>query len=272
MTRARRLLAAGLCLVAAPAAAQAPPEVAPSGGAWGPPGVAPATEPVPVPTALPVMPIPSPTGPQATVPPLEQLPTGQAPPAQPSTTVVVVMPPAAPPYPPMTRDWDDWQVQRRPPRPTEPRHWFFQADAGALVEYLYGDRAIGTTIALHAVTKETMGSGFVGGSFSYGSLQPGPSLFRGDVGGGYALRLDRFRLGFEAGMGVVNITSATNVDPSSTAFDLSLAAMTSIDLVPLDPSGDTAFFLAARLRAAFILATDAQPVLWGPSLVLGFRI
>jgi hypothetical protein len=194
--------------------------------------------------------------------------------------------PAPPPPPIPDTDDDDrgWlrgragRLQRanqpprvRPPRPDRPRTWFFLMEGGPTYERLYGLSVYGGEGSMAADLEYTHLAVTIGGTFAYGWLEPGLGLTRFQVGTTVLAKEGILRVGAGAGLGLLSISSVT-ADTDAFGFVFEFAALLTLDLVRFSDDGNRAFYAGAKLRGTLITASDAQPLLWGPSVVLGFRL
>jgi hypothetical protein len=168
-------------------------------------------------------------------------------------------------------------IQRRPPPPDrawwatgKPRTFYVALEAGPSYGNIYGFSTYGGEVAAAADLELSAIALGIGPTFSYAVLEPGRTVTRLQFGTSFMGRFGIFRVGAGFGLGYVSVSSVT-ADPSSTDFILASSLLTSIDFYKFG-NEKSALYVGAKLRADLVIASDAEPVIWGPSLVFGARL
>jgi len=164
-------------------------------------------------------------------------------------------------------------VGLEPQRPwvRRPRAWFARLEAGPVYQRIYDLSGFGACFLVAADHELPRADVTLGLSFSYGALSGLTAVRTGLYAGGDA-RFGAFRVGGGLGFGLSAISAATHVDSTAIAATVDLSARVTIDVVPFDAERHRAAYVGARFLASVILASDAQPVEWGPAIVVGVRL
>jgi len=152
-----------------------------------------------------------------------------------------------------------------------PRRWFFLMEAGPMYGKLYGLSMYGAEGSMAADREFKNVAVTIGATFGYAWLEPGLGVTQFQAGSTVMAKEGILRVGAGLGLGLVSISSVT-ADTGAIGVALDISALMTLDLVKFSEDGSRAFYAGAKLRGALILAGDAQPVLWGPVGVLGFRL
>jgi hypothetical protein len=166
-----------------------------------------------------------------------------------------------------------WVVRerRRPIRPPPRPVWFLRIDGGPLFERIYDQSICGgqlTVVALREVGPVAL---TMGASATLGSLQPELFVARAGFAFGLEIPISIVRFGASFGVGAINIASVTE-DGSITAATLDVTAQVSVDVARLSDDGTAAFYVGAKFLGTMVVASDADPLVWGPAALAGFRL
>jgi hypothetical protein len=185
-----------------------------------------------------------------------------------STPLVIPLVPALPSDPGAEPWWLRREPRRRPP---QPRSVFFQLEGGPTYGRLDGFSTWGGEVSPGADFELPSVSVVVSADFRYARLDGLVGALQVGVGATLAFRAGVVRVGGSLGLGLLSLSSVT-ADPAALSTTLDAALILSVDVDQWGPTDMNAVYLGAKLRASVIVANDAQPVLWGPAVVLGARL
>jgi hypothetical protein len=200
-----------------------------------------------------------------------------SPPPEPVPVVPVEAPAGATPLviplvPALDPGAEPWWLRREPRRrPPQPRSVFFQLEGGPTYERFDGFSTWGGEVSPGADFELPSVSVVLAATFMYGRVDGLLGALQAGLETAVAFHAGAVRVGGSLGLGLISLSSVT-ADPAAVSAKLDSALLLSVDIDTWGPREMNALYLGAKLRASVVLANDAQPVLWGPVVVLGTRL
>jgi hypothetical protein len=159
-----------------------------------------------------------------------------------------------------------------PPSRQRSRRWYFQMEGGASYQRIYSMSIYGGRFGMGADLELDHAAISLGAQLAYGALDSGLKAVQFEVGPSFAARAGIVHIGGGLGLGLMSISTVTP-DPAAVAPAFDFYLLMNVDVVPLDPDNNqSALYVGLKLSGDIVTASDATPVVWGPSAIVGLRL